>query len=472
MRERSASWRGGAPLGIALGALGSLLVHALVFSVLRWAGTMPELDFELELPSEVEFGVSDAPPVEEPLAEPASEPAAPAATPPQAAIPAGREKPKPRVEQPDAGPHDASTDADEASVVDADSPGAGDRPLLSAYAPKGAQIALRVHMGRVRESELAPDVRSLLEAVADWRLILEGSGLDPLRDLERIYIASPDLQRAHLVIAGQYVGGEEIAQQAVAAMAAARGQAVRWRKYGAVRVAPWHNLDETARVLALIAPRQFAITRSEDLPRVLQVARALARRKAKDETRPQEGVDPGDALLALDQDETLALSVEGARLFARGNVRGVPERLEASVRSRAAGAALDVQVTGYFEDSQAAEQAQAYWARVRDRYAAHPLVALIGLRSPLANASLATKDGAVEARTRVTLQQARVVLGFIRNMVAPPPPPPHGDPRAQPTVGGEPPPVSRTADTPDDAAREPGGPARAPTRVPPTRPNP
>jgi hypothetical protein len=405
-----------------------------------------------------------------------SEPAAPAASPPQAAVPAEREKPKPRAERPDAGAQDASTEpeAEEATVADADTPGEGDRPLLSAYAPKGAQIALRVHMGRVRDSELAPDVRALLEAVADWRLILEGSGLDPLRDLERIYIASPDLQRAHLVIAGQYVGGEEIAQQAVAAMAAARGQVVRWRKYGTVRVAPWHNLDETARVLALIAPRQFAITRSEDLPRVLQVARALAQRKAKDEIRPQEGVDPGDALLGLDQDETLALSVEGARLFARGNVRGVPERLEASVRSLDAGAALDVQVTGHFEDDQAAEQAQAYWKRVRDRYAGHPLVALIGLRSPLANASLAAKDGALQARTRVTLQQARVVLGFIRNMVAPPPPPPlsHVDPGAPSTVDGDPPAVPSTAATPGDATREPGGPPRSPTRVPATRPGP
>ncbi len=468
MRERSASWRGGAPLGIALGALGSLVVHALVFSVLRWAGTMPELDFELELPSEVEFGVSDAPSVEEPLAQPTSEPAAPAASPPQAAVPAEREKRKPRVGRPDAGARDASTENDEATVADADTPGEGDRPLLSAYAPKGAQIALRVHMGRVRDSELAPDVRALLEAVADWRLILEGSGLDPLRDLERIYIASPDLQRAHLVIAGQYVGGEEIAQQAVAAMAAARGQVVRWRKYGTVRVAPWHNLDETARVLALIAPRQFAITRSEDLPRVLQVARALAQRKAKDELRPQEGVDPGDALLGLDQDETLALSVEGARLFARGNVRGVPERLEASVRSLDAGAALDVQVTGHFEDGPAAEQAQAYWERVRDRYAGHPLVALIGLRSPLANASLVAKDGALEARTRVTFQQARVVVGFIRNMVAPPPPPP----AAPATVDGDPPAAPSTAATPGDATREPGGPPRSPTRVPATRPGP
>lgn len=470
MRDDSAPWRGGILLGATLGALGSLLMHALVFLVLRWAGTMPALDFQVELPSEVEFGVTEAAAVEEPLAVPVAAPSSPVTAPPAAAIAAEPEKRKPRPPTTDAGTPDASA-AEEPVVADAGASGDGDRPLLAAYAPEGAQIALRVHIGRVRASELAPDVRSLLEAVADWRLILEGSGLDPLQDLERLYIASPDLRRAHLVIAGEYVGGEEVARRAVDAMAAARGQAVNWRRYGAIRVARWHNLDDTARVLALIAPRQFAITRSEDLPRVLQVARALAQRKASDKVRPQVDVDAADALLALDKDETLALSVEGARLFARGNVRGVPERLEASVRSLEGGAAFDVTVTGYFENVQAAEQAHGYWERVRERYAGHPLVALIGLRAPLADATVSVNESSVEARTRVTLEQARVVLGFIRNAVAPPPAPqaPVDAPTDQRPDGGSPPPGAPSAV--DERARHPVRSPRSP--VPPvSRPNP
>jgi hypothetical protein len=467
MRDRSASWRGRMQLGAALGALGSLIVHALAFFVLRWAGTMPELDFDLELPSEVEFGVSQAPTAEEPLAAPAAAPEPPPSAAAPSAITAKSEKRKPPAE-PDAGIPDAAAELPTDAAADAGAPGEGDRPVLSAYAPAGAQIALRVHMGRVRESELAPDVRSLLEAVADWRLILEGSGLDPLRDLERLYIASPDLQRAHLVIAGQYVGGEEVARRAVEAMATARGEVLHWRKYGAVRVAPWYNLDQTARVLALIAPRQFAITRSEDLPRVLQVARALAQRRAADKAAPKPEVDPAEALLALDKDETLALSVEGARLFARGNVRGVPERLEASVRSLEDGTALDVRVTGHFEDARSAEQAQVYWERVRERYAGHPLVALIGLRAPLADASVAASESAVEARTRVTLEQARVVLGFIRNAVAPPPPAPRLEaPADQPPDGEQPPRSTGSAadnDSAGDQVRSPRAPAQPASR--------
>jgi hypothetical protein len=401
-----------------LGMFGSLLVHLLVFAGLRWAGTMPEMDFDLELPSEVEFGISDAPEVEEPLAAPPAP--APAPEPAVAATdPIARDRRKPDTQTPDAGAADAGSKPESAQTSDAGVAGDGDRPLLSAYAPEGAQIALRVHMGRVRSSELASDVRALLEAIADWRLILDGSGLDPLQDLERLYIASPDLRREHLVIAGTYVGGVEVAQRAVAAMAAARGREARWRVQGGIRVAPWHNLDDTERTLALIAPQQFAITRTEDLRRVLQVARALARRKAK---RDGPEVDPGEALLALDQDETLALAVEGARLFARGNLRGIPERLEASVRSGEG--EFDVLATGHFESEATAEQAAAYWGRVRERYAANPLVALIGLREPLADAEITADATTITARTRVSVEQARLVLGFIRDALAPPAPVP------------------------------------------------
>jgi hypothetical protein len=244
--------------------------------------------------------------------------------------------------------------------------------------------------------------------------VLGGSGIDPLRDLERLYLATPDLRRSHLVIAGEYVGGVELPRQAVASLAEARGQAARWSKRGGIAVAPWFNEDETERVVALIAPHQFAITRPDDLPRVLLVARALAdrAREAKhDPDAPQ--ADPGDALLALGERESFALSVEGARLFARGNVQGVPERLELAVSLDDAGS-YTVNASGYFESAEAAQAAQAYWTKVRNQFAGHPLVALIGMREPLTAMQLSASAEQVTMTTRVTVQQARVLLGFVR----------------------------------------------------------
>lgn len=444
MARASAAPRRTLPFGGLLGLLGSVAVHGLLYAVLRWAGTMPGVDFEIALPSEVEFGMTEPaapepPPSSPPRAEPPRAPAEPA---PLAEAP--KPKPKPKPKPPDAGVAEAPADeaADRAALPAAER----GQPLLSAYAPEGAQIALRLHMGRVRESALAAEVRSLFQAIVDFKMVLEGSGLDPLRDLERLYIATPDLRRANIVIAGQYVGDPDLPQRAVESLAAARGETATFRREGAIRVAPWLNRDETPRVLALIAPQQFAITRSEDLPRVLQVARALAARRAREATRR----DPAEALLALDDGETLALSVEGARAFVRGNLRGVPERLEIQVRERAGGS-FEVTAQGFFPDERAAEAAAAYWQSVRDRYAGNLLVAAIGLRGPIADTEIEAQDERIELRSHATREQARTVLGFVTNALIPPPaaePPPTGNP----TPGAE----SR----PNGAAREGAPPAQ------------
>jgi hypothetical protein len=421
MSARERTWRTGSARGVAAGLLASALAHAGVYVLLRWSSTMPAVDFELTLPSEVEFGLTEAAAVAPAPPPPPAPAQVPSAAP--AEIAAGEKpKPKPKAEPRDGGVADAG-DAPLTEVAQGE-PQRSDAGLpsgdakggaLAAFAPKGAQIALRVHMGRVRQSPLAEDVRNLLDAVPDWRLVLGGSGLDPLRDLERLYLATPDLRRSNLVIAGEYVGSAELPRAAVAALAAARGRAAPWSKRGGIAVAPWLNEDETERVVALIAPQQFAITRPDDLPRVLLVARALAaRKKEKAGTTAEETeAGQGDALLALDEQQSFAVSIEGARMFARGNIRGVPERLELSVSLQENGE-YAVQASGFFENSRAAESARDYWQNVRDQFASHPLVSLIGMRAPLTRSELRADESEVAFSTQVTVPQARVLLGFVR----------------------------------------------------------
>jgi hypothetical protein len=424
-------WRAPAAL------VASACAHGLVLIGVMWSASAPPVDFELTLPSHVEFGVVDAVAVEPPAPAPTPEPGAPApaATDAPAEGPKPPKKPKKKSEADagldagadagsDAGVPDAAAPAPEATpepvaAKDAGVPsGAPPSPALAAFAPEGAQIALRVHLGAMRESPLAEDVRGLLEAIPDWRMIVDGSGIDPLRDLTRLFLATPNLSRSSLVVAGQYVGDETLPRKAVASLAAARGVKVRWTRRAGMFVAPWPNADTTARSVALIAPEQFVITRPEDLPRVLAVAKALAARaKGRGEKEP----DPGAALLALADGEVLSLSVEGARLFARGNLAGVPERLSISVRGQPEHAGFGSISTGSFDSPEQAEEAKAYWTRMRDRYASHPLVALVGMREPLTRMELETDGAELVVRTQVTLQQARVLLGFVRSALAPPP---------------------------------------------------
>ncbi|MDH5673901.1 MAG: hypothetical protein OEZ06_17215 [Myxococcales bacterium] len=455
-----------APRGALLGLAGSLLLHGLVYALLSWVSTLPEVDFELRLPDEIEFGVTEMAalaPSEPEASEPTPEPPkvetdAPAETEASAASPDEREAPeKEKRREPDAAVPDAGPNAD-AGVGDASPPDASPRdaasesprdaapeaapalaagpasdpdhamaagdapkPELDAFAPPGAQLALRLHMGRVRASPLAADVEGLLSAIPDWKLLLDGSGIEPLRDLERMLLASPNLKRENFVVAGQYVGDESVPRKAVENLAKARQAQARWKRHDGIAVAPWHDADATERIIALIARERFVISRPEDLQRVLAVATTLAERgaeTAKSGKKTQtQAMEAGDALLGLRGAETLAVSVEGARVFVQGQMRGIPDRLEA--RAIEADQGIEIQAEAHFDDEAQAKDALAYWTRVRSRYASHPLLAFTGMRKPLVDAELRIEGPALRVQTRVSLRQARVLLGFIRGAFDP-----------------------------------------------------
>ncbi|HEY2736640.1 MAG TPA: hypothetical protein VGI70_21720, partial [Polyangiales bacterium] len=284
---------------ILLGVCASLLLHALGLLLLRGLHALPDVGLDLVRPSEMQFGVIDgqveSPP---PSAAPSGPPPLAAAKPPVDAAQSNPSEPAPKKKQPRKGP-----------IEPEPLPAAG---ALASFAPKGAQIALRLDLDRIRDTALSQDVGSLLSSLPDVRFLLDGSGVDPLTDLSRLFLASPDLQRAHVVMAGRYLGDENVPRAAVDSLARARGEAAAWRQIHGIPVAPWHSADATARVLALIGPRLFAITREEDLGRVLAVARSLARRKHLADA------DATQALVSMGERELLGLSVENARAFVRG----------------------------------------------------------------------------------------------------------------------------------------------------------
>ncbi|HEX7476338.1 MAG TPA: hypothetical protein VF331_00890 [Polyangiales bacterium] len=437
--------------GLLLWVCGSLLLHSLGYLTMRWAGALPDVGFQFELPTQVEFGLADAtplPPAGLPLS--AAPPAAASADaqnidvalPEAPAAPKPKKKKRPAATTPDAGaPSEASADAGPDAHVpqpaDAAVPatvvatntaadgGAGTAqaaqdagtPALTAYAPAGAQLALRIDMERVRASELAPDVRDMLDAIPDFDAILGGSGVQPVDDLVRLFVASPNLERSSLVMAGSYRGGESVARRAVATLARAHDKPARWRKLHGIAVAPWQNADPTERVLALIGPSLFAITRPDDLPRIIAVAHALAVRDRK-KHEPADANAAAEALLAMDDNEAVAFSVENAKSFVRGQVDQVPERVRISIRFQTDGS-IEVASSGAYESQPLAENARVFWQDVRDRFARHPLVALIGMSGALHDTTIQARDAELHARTSLSVDQVRTLLGFLRGALAP-----------------------------------------------------
>jgi hypothetical protein len=385
----------------------------------------PELDIEFELPLDVEFGTSEAVTAVAPSA-----PAAGPESPSSAAGGAGAGG--------DGGARDASvSDAGlaDAAAADASTPrparerDAGmhtptldsDAGVATTRLPPGAQIALRVDMTRIRKSPVVGDVRALLAAIPDWKALLEGSGIDPIEQLDRLLIATPNLQREKIVLAGRYFGGEQVVREAVARLGSAKGEPVPWHNEGNVQVAPWANQDATPRVIALVGPEHFAIARAEDLPRVLAIAAVRAQRGKKGAAKPLQ--HPADALLSMEDNEGLSLEVEGAAQFVRRGRRGIPERLRLSIVEKPG---LRAEVRGVFSylDAGQAEDGARYWGELQARYASNTLVALLGLSEPLENATIKQEELDVRIQLSLSVEQMRLIMGYVRELVAPPPPRP------------------------------------------------
>ena len=303
-------------LSTGFGLAMSVGLHLAAFAYIASATAQFQFEFELTLPTEIEFGVTEGldlaiapndgarasrPPSGQPRPESNL-----GATLVDAGVPEPEREPEPEQEP-------ESEQEPEADALASDERESGEAVVAPAATegpsrlPPGAQLALRIDMRRVRESPIGPDVTQFLKAVPDWQLILAGSGIDPVSDLDRLLVATPNLQRSTLVLAGKHRRDDGFARASVARLARSRGTSVRWKRIFGVPTAKWHNRDSTARTIALLDGQHFSITRRQDLQRVLALAKARELRDAK-----REGwiaARGPEALLSMGPSEALSIEV-------------------------------------------------------------------------------------------------------------------------------------------------------------------
>ena len=265
------------------GLIASVALHLTAFAYVASATAHFDFDFELSLPTEVEFGVAEgmelavAPtPAPKPTAGTIETEAAPgdaitidAGVPDTEPEAEDRDRarptetaPDPRARPPGRGASDSDSDPDSEPDSDPISAPALEGP---SRLPPGAQLALRIDMKRVRESPLGPDVTQFLRGVPDWQLILDGSGIDPVADLDRLLVATPNLQRSKLVLAGKHRRDASFARTSVKRLGRARGRPVRWQQRFGVRSNESNrhrSLITTRRVLAVIKCSRAALPSS------------------------------------------------------------------------------------------------------------------------------------------------------------------------------------------------------------------
>jgi hypothetical protein len=435
-------------LALPLTLLLSIALHLGALVGLAQLQLELDVDFEFELPAEIELGVTEEMAMAAPPVAPA--PATPEPAPAVAPVKPG-DGPEARPEEPepprpalDAGvPEPQTTPADAGPPLVARSSVDGPMAL-----PPGAQLAMRIDMHKIAESSLAPAVRDFFHRVPDWYLLLHGSGIDPIEDLDRLFIATPDpRRRSKIVIAGRVRGGETEMRLAVEQMATARGEASPWRRDHGLAVADWRNLDETARVMALLGPRQFAIAREADLPTIMAMMAARAEHGRDEGLEPSSGAD---ALLSMGEEDALSLEVEGIHTYVRGRVEHMPTKARVAIRELSP-SRIEVEGLAFFPSGEAAEAAKPYWDALRQQVANHPAARIFGISSIFDRATLTVERDRIRIRTELTHGQARMVLNQIAAQIAAmtgwqPPAEPVADtaappaPPAAPNASADPPP--------------------------------
>ncbi len=144
----------------------------------------------------------EPPPEEEPTPEPAEEP------PPEPEPPKPREKkptsetttvteakPVPKSEAKPPEPKKPTTPREiysEGALPGLDRAGPNGLPAMEKYGPGNAVLTALVRLDRIRGTEFEGPTRRLIEAVPDYRILLEGTEVDPVRHLDSMFMASAD----------------------------------------------------------------------------------------------------------------------------------------------------------------------------------------------------------------------------------------------------------------------------------------
>jgi hypothetical protein len=437
MSELSSPRRRGVALPGPLWVVVSCVLHAVL--VLELRDPVPDEVSPFKLPTQVEFGISDA----------ALGSGSPAPAPPPAKK-AEAKSPKVHKLKPPPDPNAYAKVADKAEPTAPDKnareaalattaqgkeegkgaarSGEGDREGAlgeggsglgdgNGLAPAGATIALNVDLERVRKTALLLETQSLLDIIPEWQALLAGSGLDALQDLQRVFVATPNLERSSLVVSARHTLPRARIDAAVAALAAEQHAPARFAQEDGFQVAPWRNRGPTERVIALTGDDQFTITRRDDLQRVLGVARALS------QLRSQQGFDQKElerqgGLLAMQANEAVSLWVEGVGKYVRGEVAGVPSSLRLSIY-HVDQFNTELRVRGQYGSAGAAAEALTAMDALRQELSNNARVIFLGLKSALDSAVIEQHGAALALHVKLTLHQTRYLLRYVTRALRP-----------------------------------------------------
>lgn len=256
---------------------------------------------------------------------------------------------------------------------------------LKPFAPADANLVVLLRSDKLRKSPHRAGIDELLQALPDYRTLLDGTGLKPIDDFEALLIATAD---PHDVTA--------------TFLAARFHDSPRLRAVTARAIRPGDP-----RVFRVLEPGLAVLTQPSDAAR-LDAARATDADAAQ--ARWLQELERFDRVARDERGPAVAVSLSDAPSLVRlGDGLPTPHGLALALTADASPA---LRVKLQFADADEAARFAAAWPLIVERW--HQRTALLGLGPALDGLMLDRSDAQLELAGRVPEAQTRLALAFAR----------------------------------------------------------
>ncbi len=274
------------------------------------------------------------------------------------------------------------------------------------FLPAEARVLVRADLARVRRSPIASELESTILATPTWQSLAGGTGVRPVSQLDALLIGADGIYADRRVGVLRYVGTEGELRERLLEASVARSIPLAFREVGGFAVTPLPVALPVEHSIVLTAAHEAVICPSDDVERVVAVARDHAARRAA-------GGDPDAILepqLALAPGEMATLS-SSEPMPGRAGYPTPPTSYRLHAMEDDASHHLFVYFHGEFQ-SEAEAQAALDWALANARrYASDFLVRGAGLARPLEALTGARAGAAIDLQTDLSSDEARRLIG-------------------------------------------------------------
>lgn len=280
----------------------------------------------------------------------------------------------------------------------------------------GALFSARLNIQAVRQTPHQTVLDEVLQRLPDVQGLLAGSGVDPLTELDQLWIGSPDLSSSQAMLVGQLRKAGDTATTAALALADELGKDLPVERRGAYELMPWYTQTGPARLLAVRKPKTFVIARDQDLPSVLAL-------QVQDD-RDQQGDDDKDhtpfPLLAPPSNALARVDAWGLQHFLRHPDLPVPQTLRLDVGVPNDRGYIRLQGHALLEDHLSAVLLRKRLQQLQQAYVKHPLVQLAGFADTLEGVSFSVQGRMLRMSANLSPDAIAQLLFALRDSLPPP----------------------------------------------------